>query len=67
MYTVCPCTDGTVVAADENGRGQHNVAGWRNVAAISVGSAHTVGLCGNGNVLVTGGNRWGSRGAENYM
>ena len=42
------------MATGDNRYGQCNVSDWRDIVAISCGVEHTVGLCANGKVVVTG-------------
>lgn len=48
-------SDGTVVAAGDNSRGQCNVYGedWKDIIAIAAGDFHTVGLKSDGTVVTT--------------
>ena len=48
--------DGTVRAIGDNKYGQCNVERWTGITAIAAGSFHTVGLCADGTVRVTGEN-----------
>lgn len=50
-------SDGTVRAFGENDCGQCDTGEWRHVAALAVGSRHTVGLCGDGTAVAAGGQR----------
>ena len=36
-----------------------DVAGWRDIVAVSAGSSHTVGLKSDGTVLAVGDNEYG--------
>lgn len=67
-YIVGLKCDGTVVAAGtgDNGKGQCNVAGWKNIEAIAVGDAHTVGLKADGTVVATGDNTYGQCDVSNW-
>jgi len=55
-HTVGLKTDGTVVAAGDNSRGQCNVSGWRDIVAVAAGFYHTVGLKADGTVVAVGSN-----------
>lgn len=50
-------SDGTVVAFEDNGNGQCNVASWENIVEISAGGVHTVGLKSDGTVVAVGDNQ----------
>ena len=43
------------------GRGQRDVASWRDDVAVAAGSAHTLGLRTDGSVLAVGNNADGQR------
>ena len=49
-------SDGTVVATDNNGSGQYDVSGWRDIVAAAAGYEHTVGLRSDGTLVATGDN-----------
>ena len=51
--------DGTVTALGNNGCGQCDVAGWKDVVKVAAGNYHTVGLRSDGTVLATGDNDFG--------
>ena len=55
-HTVGLKSDGTVVAAGENDKGQCNVSAWKDIVAISAGSDHTIGLKSDGTVVAVGDN-----------
>lgn len=52
-HTVGLKADGTVVAVGENGCGQCDVTGWKDIVAVSAGDSHTVGLKTDGTIVVT--------------
>ena len=58
-HTVGLKSDGTVVVAGDNYRGQHNISGWRDIVAVSAGKYHTVGLKSDGTVVAVGDNELG--------
>ena len=49
-------SDGTVVATGNNGSGQCDVSGWRDIVAAAAGYYHTVGLRSDGTLVATGDN-----------
>ena len=51
--------NGTVVVVGENDFGQCNVFNWRDIAAVSVGGYHTVGIKSDGTVVAVGQNAYG--------
>lgn len=51
--------NGTVQAFGNNGSGQCNVDGWKNVVKIAAGDFHTVALRNDGTVLAAGSNLYG--------
>lgn len=53
-HTIGLKSDGTVVAAGDNDKGQCNVSEWRNIIAIAAGNSHTIGLKSDGTVVATG-------------
>ena len=53
-HTVGLKADGTVVAAGSNNWGQCDVAGLKDIVAISAGGDHTVGLKADGTVVAVG-------------
>ena len=53
-HTIGLKSDGMVVAAGDNGKGQCNVSEWRNIIAIAAGNSHTIGLKSDGTVVATG-------------
>ena len=52
-------SDGTVIAAGNNGFGQCDVSDWENIIAVSCGSCYTVGLKADGTVVAAGNNDYG--------
>ena len=50
-------SDGTVVAAGENSKGQCDVGAWRDIVAVCAGVFHTVGLKSDGTVVAVGGGK----------
>ena len=58
-HTVGLKADGTVVAAGSNNWGQCDVAGLKDIVAISAGGDHTVGLKADGTVVAVGKNNYG--------
>ena len=52
-------SDGLVLAAGDNSRGQCDVSGWNSVIQIAAGAYHTVGLRMDGTVLAAGDNSEG--------
>jgi alpha-tubulin suppressor-like RCC1 family protein len=52
-------SDGTVVAAGDNGYGECNVGDWTNVIQVAAGCYHTVGLKTGGTVVAAGDNGYG--------
>jgi hypothetical protein len=53
-HTVGLKSDGTVVAAGNNGRGQCDVDAWADIIQVSVGTYLTVGLKSDGTVVAVG-------------
>lgn len=53
-YIVGLKSNGTVLTAGDNSKGQCNTGGWKNVTAISARSYQTVGLLADGTVVETG-------------
>ena len=49
-------SDGTALAAGDNGYGQCDVSGWTNLRQIAAGAYHTVGLREDGTVVAVGRN-----------
>lgn len=47
------------VRGDRENYSQADVAGWSNIAAVSMGDRHVVALCSNGTLLAAGDNRHG--------
>ena len=58
-HTVGLKKDGTVVAVGENGSGQCDVSGWKDIIAVSAENYHTVGLKKDGTVVAVGDNTSG--------
>ena len=53
-HTVGLRSDGTAVAAGNDGYGQCEVSGWGDLVAVSAGGWHTVGLRSDGTVVAAG-------------
>lgn len=60
-------SNGTVMAAGDNDRGQCDVASWQDVVAVSADAYHTVGLKSNGTVVATGDNDHGQCDVEDWI
>ncbi len=58
-HTVGLKSYGMVRAVGDNGFGQCNVTGWKDIVAISAGGHHTVGLKSDGTVVAVGDNGFG--------
>lgn len=52
-------TDGTVVAAGNNNKGQLNVSAWSDIVSVDTDYGHTLGLKRDGTVLAAGNNNLG--------
>ena len=57
-HTVGLRSDGTAVAAGNDGYGQCEVSGWGDLVAVSAGGWHTVGLRSDGTAVAAGYNFW---------
>ena len=51
--------DGTVIAYGDNKYGECDVQDWKDIAAVSANSLHSVGLKKDGTVVATGNNKNG--------
>ena len=60
-------TDGTVRAIGSNSFGQCDVKDWTDIATISAGYCHTVGLKTDGTLVATGNNQYGQCRVEDLM
>lgn len=60
-HTVGLCEDGTVVAIGDNTYGQCDVSEWTDIVKVAAGDWYTVGLKGNGDIVITGKNFPGSK------
>jgi hypothetical protein len=58
-HTVGLRSDGTALAAGNNGYGQCNVSDWTDITQIAAGYLHTVGLRSDGTVVAVGYNGYG--------
>ncbi len=58
-HTVGLKSDGTVIAAGSNEKGQCDVSYWDNIVAIDAGYYHTIALTKDGRVLASGSNEYG--------
>ena len=65
-HTVALKSNGTVVAAGNNGDGQCNVEGWANIIAVDAGDNHTIGLKSDGTVVAVGDNEYGQCDVGNW-
>ena len=59
-------SNGTVVAAGDNGSGQCDVGNWTNITQVAAGLYHTVGLSSNGTVVAVGRNDEGQCGVSGW-
>ncbi len=58
-HTVALKSDGTVMAAGNNEKGQCNVSKWQDIIAVAAGFLHTVAVKKDGTVSATGQNDFG--------